>query len=205
MTTPAREVTFDDRKPHPGRKLTWEEFLDWVDEDTPAEWVDGEVELMASPFTLPHQELIFALHVKLREHVTPTGLGTVAGPFFIHFRNAPRGREPDLVFFRTERNSQLRRWFIESPVDLVVEVISPESVRRDRAVKLLEYEREGILEYWLFDPLTRTPEFYRLGPDGRYQATYPVDGTYTSEAVPAFQLDVAELFATLDRLPPFGD
>jgi Uma2 family endonuclease len=129
----------------------------------------------------------------------------VAGPFFIRFRNADRGREPDLVFFGTERNSQLRRWFIESPVDLVVEVVSPESVRRERAIKLLEYEREGIHEYWLFDPLTRAPEFYRLGADGRYQIVYPVDGIYTSEAVPGFQLDIAELFAPLDRLPPFAD
>lgn len=112
-----------------------------------------------------------------------------------------RGREPDLIFFNEQRNKQYRGIYVVAPIELVVEVLSPESVRRDRAIKLLEYEQDGILEYWLFDPLNRTAEFYRLGADGRYQVAYPVNGIYASRAVPGFELDLAALFSTLDTLP----
>ena len=51
----------------PGRKLTYEEFLDWCDEDTWAECVDGEV-MMVSPAGNKHQDLSDWLTALLRLH-----------------------------------------------------------------------------------------------------------------------------------------
>ncbi len=44
------------RPPRP-RRMTYEEFLAWADEDPLAEWVDGEV-VMYSPASLKHQRII---------------------------------------------------------------------------------------------------------------------------------------------------
>jgi hypothetical protein len=41
----------------PRPRMTYDEFLEWADEDTLAEWVDGEV-IMSSPASLLHQELV---------------------------------------------------------------------------------------------------------------------------------------------------
>jgi len=46
--------------------------------------------------------------------------------------------------------------------DLVVEVISPSSVRTDRVIKFTAYEAAGISEYWVANPHTRTREVYTL-------------------------------------------
>ena len=51
---------------------------------------------------------------------------------------------------------------------LIVEVISPTSVHRDKVVKYKIYEQYGVKEYWLVDPISRTLEIHTL-VEGRYQ------------------------------------
>ena len=81
--------------------------------------------------------------------------------------------------------------YIDGPVDLAVEVVSPESNRRDRADKLSEYEGGGVPEYWLIDPLRREAYFYVLGKDSLYHlAPISPDGVYRSQVIPGFRLRV---------------
>jgi len=62
-------------------KLTYEEFLAWADEDTLAEWVDGEV-VMTSPASRRHQEIADFLTSVLRSFVEQHELGVVlSAPF----------------------------------------------------------------------------------------------------------------------------
>ena len=51
--------------------------------------------------------------------------------------------------------------------DLVVEVLSPSTAKRDRTYKKDVYERCGVPEYWLVSPSEKTIEVYWL-VDGRY-------------------------------------
>jgi Uma2 family endonuclease len=174
------ELMSADRPPHPRRKLTWEEFLDWCNEDANAEWVDGEV-VMHSPVHERHDELVRFLQTLVSIFVRRRRLGEVRGPqFLMHIESHPSGREPDLLFLRSEHLDRLRPTFVEGPADVVVEVVSDESVVRDRGEKFLEYEEARIPEYWLLDPKRRVAEFYRLGADGRYQAVLPEAGVYRS-------------------------
>ena len=71
-------------------KMTFEEFLDWADEDTWAEWVDGEVMTM-SPVSREHQELVGFLLCLMRGFVEEHAAGMIfflwisyeSGPVFI--------------------------------------------------------------------------------------------------------------------------
>jgi Uma2 family endonuclease len=83
------------------------------------------------------------------------------------------GREPDLLFISNERMSSLRNSHLAGPADLVVEIISPESVHRDTVDKFLEYQQAGVLEYWLIDPLQRRATFYRRDKDNALAAVPP--------------------------------
>ena len=52
--------------------------------------------------------------------------------------------------------------------DLIVEILSPSTARKDTLEKFLLYERKGVREYWIVDPVAATVTIYLLGSDGRY-------------------------------------
>ena len=170
-------------------RMSYEEFLDWLDEDTLAEWVEGEV-IMTSPASDTHQNLADFLTAVLRVFVESRELGWVrSAPF--QMKLAASGREPDLLFVTSDQLDRVRRTYLDGPADLVVEIISPESVGRDRGEKFYEYEHAGIPEYWLLDPQTRRAEFYQLGSEGQYHLTAPdKEGVYHSTVLPGFWLQV---------------
>lgn len=77
--------------------------------------------------------------------------------------------------------------------DLVIELVSDDSVGRDRVAKLAEYEAAGVAEYWLFDPRPgkQRADFFLLA-DGRFRpAALDPAGRFRSRALPGFWLDPA--------------
>jgi Uma2 family endonuclease len=180
--------------PYRPRKMTYEEFLDWADEDTLAEWVDGEV-VMYTPASNVHQDISGFLESVMRSFVEARQLGIVrSAPF--QMKLARSGREPDLLFVANEHLDRLGETYLDGPADLAVEIVSPESAGRDRGEKFYEYERAGIPEYWLIDPHTKRAEFYTLGAEGRYAPVLcGAEGVYHSTVLPGFWLKVAWLWA----------
>ncbi|OGO42229.1 MAG: hypothetical protein A2Z04_05645, partial [Chloroflexi bacterium RBG_16_57_9] len=185
----------------PKEKMTFEEFLAWCDEDTWAEWVDGEV-IMVSPASKQHQFIGGFLEKVLGIYVETHALGTVLrAPFVMRLTEISRGREPDLLFVQRKREHLLRETYLDGAADLVVEIVSPESIGRDRGDKFVEYESAGVPEYWLIDPDRQRAEFYELAGDGRYRlAVIDNEGVYHSKILPGFWLRVEWLWQT--PLPP---
>lgn len=165
--------------------MSYAEFLAWADEDTLAEWVNGEA-IMTSPASNIHQDLSGFLESLLRIFVESRQVGIV--------RNAPfqmkleHGREPDLLFVAAAHLPRLQETYLDGPADLVVEIVSPESAGRDRGEKFIEYEAGGVLEYWLLDPQRQWAEFYLL-QNGRYHLAFAgAAGEYRSTVLPGFWL-----------------
>ena len=188
------------REPPQG-EISYEEFLDWCDEDTLAEWVRGRVH-MTSPASLQHQRLdrllLFILQFWVRAH----DLGEVLPPpFQMRLPDRVRaGREPDLIFVARAHLDRLRPTYLDGPADLVVEITSPESIGRDRGDKFIEYEQGGIPEYWLLDQERQHAEFYQLGSTGRYHAAFAgASGVYESAILGGLRLPVDWLWQ--DPLP----
>ena len=169
--------------------ITYQEFLDWVDEDTLAEWMDGEV-IMTSPASLRHQSIGRFLAQVMGVYTEQCDLGEIIlAPF--QMKLAESGREPDLLFVAKEHLQRLGDTYLTGPADLAVEIVSPESVGRDRGEKFYEYERAGIAEYWLLDPQARRAEFYQMGPEGQYHLTAAdKEGVYRSVVLPGLWLRV---------------
>ena len=185
--------------------MSYEEFLEWLDEDTWAEWVDGEV-VMLSPASRLHQDVRDFLLTLLRAFVELHDLGVVlSAPFQVKLEEVRRGREPDLLFVAREHLDRLKDTYLDGPPDLVVEIVSPESVSRDRGEKFYEYAQAGVPEYWLIDPQIRWADFYRLEPEARrYRPAFGgEEGVYRSEVLPGFWLRVEWLWQ--DPLPPVDE
>ncbi|HEV8638023.1 MAG TPA: Uma2 family endonuclease [Chloroflexota bacterium] len=185
-----------DRPPLPEGPMSFEEFVERCPENAHAEWVDGQAILLHVTVAERHDFIVKFL-TWLFNHVSRFGrLGVVHGePFLMHLPGLRRGRAPDLFFVRDERRHLLRRHFLEGPADIVVEVLSPEGVHRDRVEKLAEYEQAGVPEYWLIDVEALAAEFRVLGPDGRYRLVLAGSGgQYESVVLPGLRLRVEWLW-----------
>ncbi len=180
----------------PTQKMTFEEFLDWCDEDTWAEWVDGEV-VMVAPASNKHQDLRGFLESILRLYAEAHELGKVFGaPFLMKLpETLRRGREPDILFIAKDHLSRLQTTYLDGSADLAMEIISPESRLRDRGEKFAEYELGGLREYWFIDPDEKRVDFYLLDAEGRYARRRPdAQGIYRSETMKGLWLEVEWLW-----------
>ncbi len=184
--------------PAPPGRMTYEEFLAWADEDTLAEWVDGEI-IMTSPASDLHQDLLRFLTAVLSVFVEARDLGVIR-PAPFQMKLARSGREPDLLFVAHTNRDRLGSTYLDGPADLVVEIVSPESIGRDRGEKFAEYEAAGVPEYWLLDPQRRWAEFYRLEGERYRLALAGSEGEYRSAVLPGFRLRLEWLWQ--QPLPP---
>lgn len=190
-------VLLHEENPSPPLRMTWEEYLDWMDEDKHAEWVNGEV-IMHSPVSTRHDDLDGFLSALLRFYVEEKKLGRVGGePFLMKVSPDLPGRLPDIFFVATANLSRIKENLLNGPADLVVEIISPESRSRDRGEKFYEYEAGGVGEYWMLDGSRKKAEFHQRGADGLFQPILPdASGTYHSAVLPGFFLQVDWLWQT---------
>jgi Uma2 family endonuclease len=178
----------------PGQRapMSYEEWLAWADEDAHTEWVDGEG-IIYMPPAVRHQALSSFLHWLVKAFVDLFDLGEVhAAPLEMRAREGGAAREPDILFIARENLGRLGAQRLVGPADLIVEIISPESVTRDRVEKLREYATEGVREYWLVDSRPAAAPFaaYALTDAGDYAPIAPDDkGRYHSTVLPGFWLD----------------
>ncbi|MCS7056616.1 MAG: Uma2 family endonuclease, partial [Thermoflexales bacterium] len=171
----------------------------WAPEGGLTEWIDGEgVQYM--PATRLHQDLTGLIYTLLRLFLAATRLGSVfAGPYTMRtLAGGKTAREPDVfVVLNTNAGVISDKEFIGA-ADIVVEVISDDSVFRDRVTKFDEYEAAGVREYWLIDPRPsrRRAEFYVFDASiGRYRpASLEADRIFRSTVLPGFWLDVEWLW-----------
>ena len=178
-------------------RMSFDEFLAWGDEDVFAEWVDGEVSIYPSPGTR-HQQIVGFMNVLLHIFAETFNFGEVfILPTMIKLSPRGSGRVPDIFFFSREQAEKLGEYYFDGAPDLIVEVVSDDSVSRDRADKFEEYEDAGVKEYWIIDPRPRRrrADFFQLGADGKYQPV-PVgaDGRYRSQVLPGFWIKVGWLW-----------
>lgn len=179
--------------------MSYDEYRGWVDEDAHTEWVDGEV-IVFMPPKEHHQSVLGFLYSVLSQYAQLLDLGRVLiAPFEVKLRSGRSYREPDVLFVAKENLSRLSEDRLEGPPDLIVEIISADSVHRDRHTKFREYADAGIQEYWIIDPRPRrqAADFFRLNEQGEYELfATEADEKAPSQVLPGFWLKPAWLWQT---------
>ncbi len=180
---------------------TYKDYRQWGDDER-WELIDGVAYNMSPAPRLRHQDIGGTIYVKLSEHLRgkPCKAYIAATDVFI-----PRVNEmdeddvdtvvqPDVLVVCDK--AKLRDKGIWGAPDLVVEVLSPSTSRKDQHEKFDLYQRAGVREYWVVDPMAKWIQQYVRGTDGRFgiEVTFDVKGLLTSAVLPEFTLDVATVW-----------
>jgi Uma2 family endonuclease len=178
-------------------KLTYDDFVLFPDDGKRHELIDGEHYVTPAP-NLRHQAVLQNLNYLLHGFVKEHRLGRVFfAPLDVVF-TFHDVVEPDLIYVSHERDSILTAANLQGAPDLVVEVLSPSTRRRDELLKRGLYERAGVAEYWVVDPVAETVKVYRrAGADfARVELlSASEDDRLSSPLLPGLEIPLAAIFA----------
>ena len=155
------------------------------------EWVQGQL-VKAAPITFIHYQLTFYIRVLIDAYLSLSRIGRIIGNPFV-MRLDDSFRHPDLQVILNDNPGEFTRTAMIGAADICVEVVSPSSVSTDYGAKFEEYEKGGVREYWLIDPIRQTCYFHRLTDEALYKAQQQVVD-YTTPLLPHFILHVPTLW-----------
>ncbi|MFN3851018.1 MAG: Uma2 family endonuclease [Spirosomataceae bacterium] len=180
------------------KRISVQEFrqMEFDDNDTFLyELIEGEMIKKSAPKPI-HQRLSMRLSRAISNFIFGKNIGELfAAPIDV-FLNEYNAVQPDLVFVSAQNQQIITDDGIVGVPDLVVEIISPSSVIRDRVDKKNLYERIGVKEYWIIDPQYQDIEVYTI-QNNRYELLSGVtmfEGEFKSNAFEGIQIDLKGLF-----------
>lgn len=175
--------------------LTYDDFARLPETNRIEELIDGEL-VVTPPPTLGHQRAVLTLGTELNLYARTHGGEVFISPTGVYLSHTDL-LEPDVLFVRPEHAGRLEQPFVRGAPDLVVEVSSPSTRRRDLGRKRELYEEFGVPEYWFVDLDAERIEVHRL-EGGRYATPVGLGPGETLESplLPGFGLAVD------DVLPP---
>lgn len=134
------------------------------------------------------------LAVLLRQHIRKNHLGRLFIAPVDVVLDDENTVQPDLVFVASANTRILRQRAIFGAPDLLIELVSASSVRRDRYGKKDLYARFGVKEYWIGDPANSSLEVFALHK-GRYKAHCAAEekGKITSLVLAGLEFELSEL------------
>jgi Uma2 family endonuclease len=158
-------------------RMTASEFFQLPETNTPTELIDGKLIMSAPPVPL-HQRLNRRF-VILLDDLIPDGEIFYA-PIGVYF-DAENIPEPDIVWVSENSKCVVGDKVLEGPPELIIEIFSPGTATRDKREKYQLYERYGVPEYWMVDPISQDVQVY-IWQDGKYfrHGVYGVDDSFES-------------------------
>ncbi|MBQ7535401.1 MAG: Uma2 family endonuclease [Stomatobaculum sp.] len=120
-------------------------------DDVRMELIDGVFYDMGQPIG-PHQVMIGEIHGILRECIRKHQMPCIAMPSPTGVQLDRDDRtvvQPDVLVLCDRE--KLKREVVFGAPDLVVEVLSPSTARKDKTLKLQKYSTAGVREYWIVD------------------------------------------------------
>lgn len=172
---------------------TVEDYYQLPEDGNQYEIIHGQLELKPSPSTT-HQRLSQRLERRLVDTCENEYIVMYAPVDVILSENETR--QPDILMIHRAREHIIEEHAVVGPPDLVIEILSPNSAKRDRTVKRESYAGFGIPEYWIVDPFNLTIEQYVLTAQNHpYELLHIFDAgdTVTSECIPCVSFTVEEV------------
>ena len=175
------------------KKYTYEDYLK-TPKDKRYELIDGE--LLTTPSPTPyHQRVSRKLEFILESFITKNTLGEIFyAPCDVYLDNE-NVVQPDILFISKDRLNIIGDKNIQSAPNLVIEIISENSVYRDMVQKKRLYARFGVKEYWIVIPEEKEVEVYILkGEAYQFYKTCTKVDILESPSLKGLKIGLKEIF-----------
>ncbi|UJL46743.1 Uma2 family endonuclease [Virgibacillus sp. NKC19-16] len=178
--------------------LTYDDYAS-IDDGNRYELVNGQLELMSPAPTVTHQMISFQMQKDIAKSCESDYI-ILNAPIDVILANN-EVRQPDLVLIHRERMNIISNRGITGPPDLVVEILSPSTLKRDKIDKLNTYANFHIPEYWIVEPKTGILEQYSLHAE-QYDLVniFQKDEQVTSPHTPCISFTMTEIMSNIPRL-----
>jgi Uma2 family endonuclease len=184
------------------KRYTYADYLTWFD-DVRRELIDGFIHLMSAPVRIHQQfsaNLNFLITTFIRKKKGKCRI--YYAPFDVRLPKNNKTADdevhnvvqPDICVV-CDLSKLDDRGCIGAP-DLMVEVLSPSSFKKDWTKKRDLYEESGVREYWLVDPKEKTVHVFILQPNGKYNSgtKYEYHQKAPVHIFEGLEIDLKELF-----------
>jgi Uma2 family endonuclease len=184
-------------QPHQ-KKVSYAEYLTWSG-DPRYEIINGISYMLAAP-SGQHQRIVSQLVGEFYLFLKGKNCEVYTAPFDVRLAGVEDEEEyqvvqPDISIICD--NKKLDDKGCKGAPDLIAEVLSPSTWRRDRIEKLNQYQKYGVREYLLIYPNERIIEQYLLGENAKYGTPniFMEEDVYHSQIFPEFVLKMSKLFS----------
>ncbi len=194
------EVTIEDIIAEPSAEYTVQDYLSW-NFDEMVELIRGKVFRMSPGPRTKHQGISMYLSVKIFQILEGKSCKVYHAPFdvYLPIKHPKTGKpntvvQPDITVI-CDPDKIKEHGCVGSP-DMVVEIISPSTRKKDIQIKHELYEECGINTYWLVFPKEEIIEAFELGENGKYQRVggFSDDDELTTNILPGLKIIVKEVF-----------
>lgn len=189
------------------KSYTYADYLTWQFTDR-VELIMGKIFKMSPAPSSQHQHITVAISSCIYQYLKGKSCKVFTAPFDVtlpdHSGVKTTVVQPDITVICDP--SKITEQGCTGAPDLVVEVISKSSVKKDLHEKYGIYEQAGVKEYWIVQPMDRSLIIFTLTEAGQYQPSKPLTkgDIATSQVLPGLHIDLDELFIDLVEEPAEG-
>ena len=176
------------------KKYTKEDYLA-LDEGAPFQLINADLVMSPSPI-VDHQKILLELVMQFKSYMAQSNDQgeLLIVPLDVHF-DEENIFQPDLFYIKEDRKKELIKEYIYGAPDLVIEIISPSTAYYDLRLKKDIYERYGVKEYIIIDPLQANAEVYALeGKHFQLRQKVGAPGVLKSILLNGLTIDLSMLF-----------
>ena len=182
------------------KTYTYADYFKWQFDER-VELIKGRIFQMSPAPSRSHQDILFAIALKLGNYLTGKPCKIYLAPFDVRL---PRNSKDDKAIYTVlqpdicvicDLTKLDDRGCIGAP-DIVIEILSPGNNKKELRNKYEVYQEAGVKEYWVIHPSEHTFLKYKLDQDGYFQPSRLLIGgdKITTSILPGFSLDLDEVF-----------
>ena len=186
--------------PKPEQKYSYADYLTW-DESERWEIIDGVPYMQAAPSRI-HQEISMELSTQFHTYLKGKTCRVFAAPFCVRLdvekndNDIKNVVEPDITIVCD--SSKLDEKGCKGSPNMIVEILSPSTGKKDRVDKFNKYEKAGVKEYWVVEPDQKLVSVFLLQSSSRFgrPEMYTDEDKITVSIFPDLIIDLSVVFST---------
>jgi len=188
------DLSVEETQPEYVKHYTFNDYMNF-DDDERWEIINGKLFLMSAP-TVTHQRILGRLYLKFGNFLEGKPCDVFFAPFDVRLKADTTDDtvvQPDLLVICDD--SIMMKTGCKGAPDMVVEILSPSTSYKDRALKFKVYQEVGIKEFWIIDPEEKLTVVHILNNGNYYTKIFTETETAPVHILEGFEINLADIFA----------